>query len=146
MTPPFSAPTLRLTVDQYRTLVGHCYDPDGHEACGLLGGPMRNGEPTGVIGRVYPCRNTDASALSFTVDGRDYLRASRDVETRGEEIVGVWHSHTHSDPYPSPTDIDRAADPAWLYVIVSLRDGAPTLRAYRIRSGAVAEVPVELGS
>lgn len=133
-----------MSADQYRTLVGHCYDGYPHEACGLFGGPMLGGEPTGVIGRVYPCANADESALTFTVEGRDYLAASRDVETRGEEIVGVWHSHTHSDPYPSPTDVERAVDPAWLYVIVSLRDAAPTLRAYRIRSGASAELSVDV--
>jgi len=105
---------------------------------------MVDGEPTGAISAVYPCRNADASALTFTIHGPDYLAASRDVETRGDEIVGVWHSHTHSDPYPSSTDVDRAVDPAWLYAIVSLRDEAPTLRAFRIRAGAIAEVPVSL--
>jgi hypothetical protein len=35
-------------------------------------------------------------------------------------------------------------DPAWLYVLVSLRDGAPVLRSYRIEGETVAEVPVAL--
>ena len=54
----------------------------------------------------------------------------------------MWHSHTHTDPYPSPTDIRQAVDPAWIYVIVSLRDNAPMLRGYRIVDGEVAEVQV----
>jgi hypothetical protein len=29
----------------------------------------------------------------------------RDAESRGEEIIGVWHSHTHTDAYPSPTQM-----------------------------------------
>ena len=72
------------------------------------------------------------------------LGAMRAAEARGHEIVGVWHSHTHTEPYPSPTDVRQAADPAWLYVIVSLRDLAPMLRAYRIRAEVIAEIPVEL--
>ena len=105
---------------------------------------MSEGIPTGVISAAYPCRNADASARTYTVDGRDYLRASREAESRGHDIVGVWHSHTHTDPYPSSTDVRQAVDPAWLYVLVSLRDGAPVLRAYRILDDTVSEVAVEL--
>jgi proteasome lid subunit RPN8/RPN11 len=69
---------------------------------------------------------------------------TRSAEARGDEIIGVWHSHTHTDAYPSPTDVRQSVDPAWLYVIVSLRDQMPVLRAYRIRGETIAEVPVEL--
>lgn len=141
----FAAPTLRLTRAQYRTIVGHCYDGLPDEACGLLAGPVdgRN-EPAGSVTAVYPSRNVDASARTYTVDSRDLLRAMRDAESRGEEVIGVWHSHTHTDAYPSDTDVRQAPDPTWVYAIVSLRDGEPVLRAYRIRDGRVAECQVVL--
>ena len=60
------------------------------------------------------------------------------------EIVGVWHSHTHTDAYPSPTDVRQAVDPTWWYVIVSLRDDAPVLRAYLIVDGTITEGRVAL--
>ena len=63
---------------------------------------------------------------------REHLRADRDAEARGIEIIGVFHSHTHTDAYPSPTDVAQAPDPGWHYVLVSLRDTHPTLRSYRI--------------
>jgi proteasome lid subunit RPN8/RPN11 len=145
MTDAFVQPTLRLTESQYAVIVGNCYDGLPNEACGLLIGPLADGgEPTGVITEARPCRNTDASAVTYTIDPRDMLGAMRAAEARGDEIVGVWHSHTHTEGYPSPTDVRQAADPAWLYVIVSLRDQSPTLRAYRIRAGEIAEVAVEL--
>jgi proteasome lid subunit RPN8/RPN11 len=144
MSPRFAQPALRLTEAQYRTIVGHSYDGLPDEACGLFVGPMLDGEPTGVVSEVRPCRNADASARTYTVDPKDMLHTMRAAEARGEEIVGVWHSHTHTDAYPSPTDVRQAVDPAWLYVIVSLRDEAPVLRAYRIRGEAVAEVPVAI--
>ncbi len=144
MSTAFESPTLRLTTGQYRIIVGHCYDGLPDEACGLLAGPMIGARPTGVVSEVYPCRNADASARSYTVDGRDYLRATRDAESRGHEIVGVWHSHTHTDAYPSSTDVRQAVDPAWLYLLVSLRDGSPVLRSFRIQEETVAEVPVGL--
>ena len=138
----FAPPVLRLTTEQYRRIVAHCYFGLPDEACGLLGGPVVGGEASGAISEVYPAKNADASSRTYTVDGRDYLRASRDAEGRGHEIVGVWHSHTHTDAYPSPTDVRQAVDPMWVYVIVSLRDEAPVLRAFRIRDGAIAECQV----
>ena len=73
----------------------------------------------------------------------DHLRAERDAEERGWEIIGVVHSHTHTEAYPSPTDVAQAPDPGWHYAIVSLRDDRnPSLRSYRIIDGEVAEEPV----
>jgi proteasome lid subunit RPN8/RPN11 len=138
-------PVLRLTELQYRTIVAHCYDGLPNEACGLFLGPVdaRN-EPLGVLSEARPCTNADASAMTYTVDSRDLLRAGRDAEARGLELVGCWHSHTHTDAYPSPTDVRQAEwYPTWMYVIVSLRDVA-TLRAYRIRGGHVTEIAVGL--
>ena len=111
----------------------------------MLAGPMDAGEPTGAISAVYPCRNADASARTYTVEPRDLLRAMRDAEGRGDEIVGVWHSHTHTDAYPSATDVRQAVDPAWCYVIVSLKTGEPVLRGYYIHDGAIRECVVQVG-
>ena len=145
MSRSFATPTLRLSESQYQTIVGNCYDGLPDEACGLLIGPLGvTGDPTGAVSEARPARNADASARTYTVDPKDMLATMRAAEARGEEIIGVWHSHTHTDAYPSPTDVRQAVDPAWLYVIVSLRDQAPVLRAYRIRDGGIAEVAVAL--
>jgi proteasome lid subunit RPN8/RPN11 len=141
----FARPTLRLTASQHATIIGSCYDGLPDEACGLLLGPWDDrGEPTGAISEARPARNADASARTYTVDSRDMLAAMRAAEALGHEIVGVWHSHTHTDAYPSPTDVRQAVDPGWFYVIVSLRDQAPVLRSYRIRNGEIAETAVVL--
>jgi proteasome lid subunit RPN8/RPN11 len=141
--PAFADPVLRLTPAQYRTVVAHCYDGLPDEACGLLAGPVTaDGDPTGVVTAVYPCRNADQSARTYTVDSRDLIKAMRDAESRREALIGVWHSHTHSDAYPSDTDVRQAMEPQWLYVLVSLKHAEPVLRAYRIREGVVAECEV----
>jgi proteasome lid subunit RPN8/RPN11 len=141
----FATPTMRLTESQHAIIVGSCYDGLPDEACGLLLGPLGgDGQPTGVVTEARACRNADASARTYTVEPRDLLAAMRAAEERGDEIIGVWHSHTHTDAYPSPTDVKQAVDPAWIYPIVSLRDQAPVLRAYRIVDGEIAEVRVAL--
>ena len=144
-TAAFASPTLRLTREQYLRIVAHCFDGLPDEACGLLAGPLADdGDPTGAVTEVYPCTNADASARTYTVDSRDLLRAMRDAEQRGVELVGVWHSHTHTDAYPSDTDVRQAFEPGWVYVLVSLKHADPAMRAYRIRDGATQEVAVEV--
>jgi [CysO sulfur-carrier protein]-S-L-cysteine hydrolase len=131
---------LTLTEAAWRQMVGHAYDGLPDEACGLLGGDPE----TGRVGVFYPCRNTAESSRVYTVDPRDHLRADRDAESRGLEIVGVMHSHTHTEAYPSPTDVAQAPGPAWHYVIVSLKRPDAVLRSYRIVDGAIAEEQVGL--
>ncbi|MEZ5170330.1 MAG: M67 family metallopeptidase [Acidimicrobiia bacterium] len=147
----FSTPTLSLTHAHYETMVAHCLDGLPDEACGLFGGPVGDGsgdlpvgEPTGEVTHLYPTTNTDASARTYTVDSRELMRAMRDAEENGGGLIGVFHSHTHSDAYPSSTDVRQATYPEWVYALVSLKHAEPVVRAYRIRDGVIAEVRVEI--
>ena len=102
--------------------------------------------PDGRVDVVYPTANADASARTYSVDSRDLIRSIRAAEARGLELVGVFHSHTHTEAWPSPTDVRQAMEPSWLYVIVSLKDGDPVLRSFRITDGKIQETPVVLES
>lgn len=119
-------------------ILAHAFDGLPDEACGLLAG-------SSISQRVevfYPTTNVAASAKLYTVDPKEHLRADRDAEDRGLEIIGVMHSHTHTDAYPSPTDVAQAPDPTWHYMIVSLRDTEPMLRSFRIINGEINEEQV----
>jgi proteasome lid subunit RPN8/RPN11 len=121
-------------------MVGHAYDGLPDEACGLLAGPSGTSRVTAF----YPCRNAAESSRVYTIDPTDHLRADRDAEAKGLEVNGVMHSHTHTDAYPSPSDVEQAPVPTWHYVIVSLRQESPVTRSYRIRDGAITEEVVSL--
>jgi [CysO sulfur-carrier protein]-S-L-cysteine hydrolase len=127
----------KLVHDQ---MVAHCLDGLPDEACGLLGGDLESGEAV----TCYPTSNLAASAKLYTVDPAEHLRADRDAEASGRSIIGVFHSHTHTEAYPSPTDVAQAPDPGWHYVLVSLRDVQPVVRSYRIVDEVVTEEPVRL--
>ena len=60
------------------------------------------------------------------------------------EIIGVMHSHTHTDAFPSPTDVAQAPDPSWHYLIGSLRDAAPVVRSFRIVDESITEELISL--
>lgn len=129
-------------IDEFTALA---YDAYPYECCGLLAGPMAADGDSAHAARFYACRNAAESAKVYTIDPLDHLRAERDAEGHGWEIIGVVHSHTHSEPYPSPTDIAQAPDPAWQYVIVSLKRESPEIRSYRIVDGAVTEQQIVVG-
>ncbi len=131
---------LRLVVDVHEQMVAHCLDRLPEEACGLLAGPP--GESSAEV--CYPVRNVDESARTYRLDDHDYMRAERDADERGLEVIAVFHSHTHTDAYPSPTDVEKAHYPGWHYVLVSLRHAEPVVRSFRIEEGAITEEPVVL--
>ncbi len=144
---------IRLTRVAYLTILGHAIDGLPHEACGMLAAKPDSGDVD--VEAIYPCRNAAASPRLYEVHPLDHLRADRDAESKGLQIVGVYHSHIRSDPYPSPTDVARAVDPAWHYVLVSVRllrertegqlhDPNQMVRSYHIVGEDIAEEPVAL--
>ncbi len=134
-------PVLELTRATLDDIVALAVEHYPYEACGLIAGVAGGSS----VAHFYRCRNAAGSARVYTIDPGDHLRAERDAEERGWEVIGVVHSHTHSDAVPSPTDVAQAPDPGWHYAIVSLRhDDAPSLRSWRIVDGEATEEPVEV--
>jgi proteasome lid subunit RPN8/RPN11 len=116
-------------------MIAHCLTALPYEGCGLLVGDA----PSATVRRVVRTENFARSSRLYTVGSRDILRTDREAETEGLSIVGVFHSHTHTDAYPSPTDIVQAPDPGWHYLVVSLRDEVASVRSYRIERGVATE-------
>jgi proteasome lid subunit RPN8/RPN11 len=132
-------PMLVFANRTFAEMIGHAYDGYPLEACGLLVG---HGDR---VDRFVSCTNEAASARIYSIPAKELLRAERSAEDAGDEIIGVFHSHTHSDPYPSPTDVEQAPDPGWHYVIVGLKREAPETRSYRIVDGSISEERVAVG-
>jgi proteasome lid subunit RPN8/RPN11 len=129
---------LRLTREIYMAMIGHTLTGLPDEACGLLVGLYGGDEAT----HIFPTQNAAASALIYEIDPKEMLGVDRAAQKLGADIMGVFHSHTHTDAYPSPTDVAQALDPGWHYVLVSLRDTHPVVRSYRIVEGAITEEQV----
>lgn len=124
-------------------MVAHALEGFPLEACGLLAGTVDEGG-NAQVRSLHPTDNVAASARIYEVDPRAMLRADREAEAEGGQLIGVYHSHTHTDAKPSPTDIAQAPDPEWHYVLVSLRDVHPSVRSWQIRDGKIEEEDVVL--
>ena len=138
---PGDRPSVAVPSGALRAIAAHAYQCFPEECCGLLIGEAMSGR----VARFVPVSNAAHSAKVYTIDAKEHLRAELAAEAEGFEVIGVVHSHTHTEPYPSPTDVAQAVDPAWHYVIVSLKRGAPETRSYLIAGESITEetiVPV----
>lgn len=115
-------------------MIAHARAEDPYEVCGLLAGK------DGRILKLYRCQSAERSPYRYLLDPKDQLRAMREMDENGWELVGIYHSHTKSPAYPSRTDIELAFYPEALYFIISLLDPErPTIRTFRIVDGKVDE-------
>ena len=131
-----------LTCAQYDRIVAQARAEAPLECCGLIGGQSETAL------KVYVARNADQSRVHYTIDPRDMLNATRDIEdVHGWEISAFYHSHPRSDAYPSPTDVLEAVQSGYSeysrFVIVSLLNPErPVMRCFWLRGGAISEEPL----
>ena len=105
-----------------------------NECCGVIAAE------DGVPVKVFPMTNADASPATYRLDGREQLRVFDEIDERGWELWAIYHSHTHSEAYPSETDVRLAFYPETYYLLLSLQDReAPELRAFRIDDAQIDE-------
>jgi proteasome lid subunit RPN8/RPN11 len=113
-----------------------------NEACGLLAGSLAEGRAVDY----HPARNADASPLRYSVHPDDLVRITFAIDDAGQDLVAIFHSHTHTAAVPSPTDRRAAMYPDAFYLLASLTDPDATperaLRAWRIHGGQSFEVPL----
>jgi proteasome lid subunit RPN8/RPN11 len=115
-------------------MVAHAVAELPNEACGLIAGPE------GRFEHLFPMTNADHSPLTYRLDPLEHLRTFDEIDARGWELAGIFHSHTHTEAYPSATDRRLAFYPEATYVLVSLKDRShPEVRAFRIVDGDVSE-------
>lgn len=126
----------RVTFDD---MVEHGLAVFPNEACGLLAG--KEGRPV----KFFPMTNQDASPVSYRLDPKEQLHAFDEIEDEGWELLAIFHTHTHSEAYPSETDRRQAFYPEAAYLVLSLSDRAnPQLRGFRIEDGTVQEEDVRI--
>jgi [CysO sulfur-carrier protein]-S-L-cysteine hydrolase len=131
---------LRLTKETFARMVAHLNEVYPLEGCGILAG--RDGRVT----RLYPVKNRLQSPVAYEMEPLEQLAAMLDVEERGLELLGIYHSHPNGPDWPSASDVSLAFYPEAAYVIVSMVDPlSPEARAFRIIDGKVAEVELVIG-
>ena len=132
---------LRIERGIHDAIVAHARRDHPDEACGVVAGPEGSDRPE----RFVPMLNAARSPTFYEFDSADLLALYKEMASRDEEPVVVYHSHTATEAYPSRTDVSYASEPNAHYVLVSTRDDDETeFRSFRIVDGQVTEEPVEV--
>lgn len=129
----------RLEGHFIQEMVAHAREEAPNECCGILAGPPAQ------VSALYRTANASASPVRYSIDPREILRIAHEVEGKGWEMLAFYHSHTHTQAYPSATDIRLAFWPDSLYLILSLADPRqPVIRGFYLRDGQVTEEELEI--
>ena len=135
---------LRLPRPLADEMVAHCKAGRPNEACGILA------SSDGEVVKVFPMSNASASPVRYSLEPREQFAAYTELDKNGWQLGGVFHSHTHTDAYPSPTDVRLASEDV-PYVIISFAEEPPSIRAFRVlkesltdTDGEIVEVPVAI--
>lgn len=143
--PARSAATILLPADLAAAMLEHARAELPNEACGLLGGEPASGRASSF----HPARNAHASPLRYDVHPEDLVRVLFAIESAGEELLAVFHSHTSSLAAPSATDVREARYDA-MQLIASLTDpaadAANALRAWRVADEGATEVAIRISA
>lgn len=122
-------------------IITHSKEEFPKEACGILAGKSDR------VLKVYRMVNTDKSSTSFFMDPQEQLKVMKEIRNSGLDMVGIYHSHPHTQAYPSAKDVELAFYPRASYVIISLADKeAPQIKSFKIVDGAIKEEEVVVGN
>ena len=132
--------TLSLPLSFLDEIIAHAKDDTPNECCGIIAGK------DGRAVKLFRAKNAEASPYRYNVEPKDLFRIFRECEENGWGFLAIYHSHTASEAYPSPTDVRLATWPEAYYVLVSLEDAdKPVVRAFRILDGAIREEEIAAG-
>ncbi len=109
-------------------MFAHARATSPSECCGLIGGGSKKAQT------VYRLRNVARDTLvGYEAAPEELFAAQRLMRERGEELLGIYHSHPRSPtPVPSETDVRLAYYPSAIYFIIGLGSNTENLRAFRI--------------
>lgn len=134
---------MKISQDLIDEIVAHSREDLPNECCGLIGGRAGDG---GEARTVHRARNAANTWLRYELHPSDQIRIQNAIEDAGDDLVGIYHSHTKSPAEPSQTDINLAQyQPGIVQFICSLEhDDAPVVRAYLLDDKRVEEVDLDV--
>lgn len=94
--------SILLSKSHRDALITHARENFPNESCALLFGTEKGGAFR--VEEVFLTENSEQSEANFTISNDELLRGYTEAERIGLDVVGIFHSHPHSDATPSATD------------------------------------------
>ena len=133
--------TLQLPQTLVDEMIAHSREDLPNECCGVIG-RAADGALT-----LWRATNDQASPWRFNIPAQQLLHLYNAIDDADGDLLVIYHSHVASEARPSPTDLNIArlhkGATEWPYwVLVSLADEPPSVRAWRIDDGAQLDTVV----
>jgi len=122
----------------YLEMVEHAKRESPLECCGILGGKDH------TVKKAFELQNTEKSAVRYSISPQEQLKVFEEMGKDAMEMVAVYHSHTHTIPFPSETDVKLAFYPEVSSIIISLKEEDPMVKAFRIGKEAIYLEEIEV--
>ena len=119
-------------------IIKQAYNELPNEACGLL-----TGENNSVL-KQYALTNTDHSPEHFSFDPKEQFAVLKEARKDNLRIIANYHSHPASPARPSEEDIRLAYDSDITYIIVSLAEEDPVIKAFSIKECMVRPIEIKI--
>ncbi|MEP6755594.1 MAG: M67 family metallopeptidase [Chthonomonadales bacterium] len=114
--------TIHLSDVLLRDIHTHAERDYPHECCGVMVGSAKGDEKT-VLSLVQATNvHEDGHERRYLISPNQLLEIDISARSKGETIVGIYHSHPNHPAIPSGYDQDWAW-PWYSYIIVSVMDG-----------------------
>ena len=134
--------TVRLKQADYDAIAAHARGGLPNEACGLIAGKID--DDVKIVEKVYFLTNLDNSPEHFSLDPKEQLAAVKDMRANGLVPLGNFHSHPATPARLSEEDIRLAYDSKASYLILSLAEETPILKAFGVVGGEAVPQGVEV--
>ena len=129
---------IRIPKTIFQKMVEHAKKEQPLECCGILSGKGK------TVEKSFELKNAEGSPVRYSMSPLDQLKAFEEMEKESMEMIAIYHSHPHTIPFPSETDVKLNFYPDVSSVIVSLKEENPVMKAFRISKEAIYLEEIEV--
>lgn len=129
---------IRIPKPIFQGMIEHARRESPLECCGILSGKDK------TVEKVFELRNSEESTIRYSMPPLEQLRVFEEMEKEAMEMIAIYHSHPHTIPFPSETDVKLAFYPDVSSVIISLKEEDPVIKAFQISKEAIYLEEIEV--
>jgi len=122
---------IRIPKTIFQKMVEHAKKQQPLECCGILSGKGK------TVQKIFELKNAEESRVKYSMSPLDQLKVFEEMEKESMEMIAIYHSHPHTIPFPSETDVKLNFYPDVSSVIISLKEENPVVKAFQIGKEAI---------
>ena len=123
----------------YEGMIDHAKKESPVECCGILGGKGK------IVKKAFELKNAEGSSTQYSISPQEQIRVFEEMGKESMEMIAIYHSHPHTIPFPSETDVKMAFYPEVSSIIISLKEeDNPVVKAFSITEEAIYIEEIEV--